>query len=511
MRVERLLDAAQAGGGAAAAGVAAGRIVVVQLAHRPAAGDRTLVEVVQELLVAERVDAEPPLLRLVQTPADVVMAAQVVDEPAVLRQGVQRVDLRLEQTGVAVGERAPQVDHRGDIVQHVAFGVFRGAEVGGELLGGHHHLAFEDHGRADAFEGDAQHADDGVHLRQVAAGGAQLLPDVGHGVDAQHLHAQVRQVQRAGQHGHQHLGVAVVEVPLERVEGGQHPLVHLVAPAEVAGRGVREDLRGGPLVFVGDRAIVVAEVVVLVFGVSGLGLHGPFVGGGGVVHHEVEAQADAGLAQFLGQGGQVGVGAERGVHGVEVLDRVAAVVLRVRHLEQRHQVQVGQVLLLQVGDAVGELAQAAGEQVGVHGHAEHRAALVPVGVGLALLVELLQVVGAGLVGGGHGLFKVLERGTVVVQAHEQLVQFVVMPGQTVAERVVDCGGNHYETPSSIGVYRQAPTISNRFDAQCRATPRTRPPRRRRCPRHREGGGDIVMRSRSGRVRRRTVQRSGQTS
>ena len=299
MRVQRLLDAAQAGGGAAAAGVAAGRVVVVQLAHRPAAGDRTLVEVVQELLVAERVDAEPPLLRLVQAPANVVVAAQVVDEPAVLGQGVQRVDLRLEQPGVAVGERAPQVDHRGDVVQHVAFGVLRGAEIGGELLGGHHHLAFEDHGRADAFEGDAQHADDGVHLRQVAAGGAQLLPDVGHGVDAQHLHAQVRQVQRAGQHGHQHLGVAVVEVPLERVEGGQHPLVHLVAPAEVAGRGVREDLRGGPLVFVGDGAVVVAEVVVLVFGVAGLGLHGPFMGGGGVVHHEVEAQADAGLAQLL--------------------------------------------------------------------------------------------------------------------------------------------------------------------------------------------------------------------
>jgi hypothetical protein len=40
------------------------------------------------------------------------------------------------------------------------------------------------------------------------------------------------------------------------------------------------------------------------------------------------------------------VRAECRVDVVEVLDRVAAVVVRMRHLQDRHQVQVGELLLL---------------------------------------------------------------------------------------------------------------------------------------------------------------------
>lgn len=43
-------------------------------------------------------------------------------EPAVFGQRVELVDLVLEQTHVAAGERAPQVDHDGDVVWHVALG-----------------------------------------------------------------------------------------------------------------------------------------------------------------------------------------------------------------------------------------------------------------------------------------------------------------------------------------------------------------------------------------------------
>ena len=43
-------------------------------------------------------------------------------EPAVFGQRVELVDLVLEQAHVAAGERAPQVNHDGDVVQHVALG-----------------------------------------------------------------------------------------------------------------------------------------------------------------------------------------------------------------------------------------------------------------------------------------------------------------------------------------------------------------------------------------------------
>ena len=340
------------------------------------------------------------------------MAAQIIHEPAVFGQRVELVDLVLEQAHVAAGERAPQVNHDGDVVQHVALGGLGRAEVGGELLGGHDHLALKHHGRADAFQNDAQHAHDGVDLRQVAAIGAKLLPDVRHGVDAEHLDTEVGQA-HAAHHGYEHLRVAVVEVPLERVELGHHPLVHLLIPGEVAGRGVREDLRHIPVVPVGDGAVRVAEVIVLILGIAGFGCLGPAVGGGGVVHHEVDAQTDAGAAQLLGQRGEVFVGAELRVHGIEVLDRIATVVVRVRHVKQRHQVQVGELLLLQVRNLVGKFLEVAGEQVGVHGHAEHIAALVPARVLLAGFVETLQIGGTVSVGCGHACDECVE-GVVIV-------------------------------------------------------------------------------------------------
>ena len=69
--------------------------------------------------------------------------------------------------------------------------------------------------------------------------------------------------------------------------------------------------------------------------------HGPAVGGCGVVHHEVQTQADASLAQLGGKRIQILVATQRGVHVVKFLDGIAIVVVGMRHLQQWHQMQVG--------------------------------------------------------------------------------------------------------------------------------------------------------------------------
>ena len=71
-----LFDTAQAGGGAAASGIAGGRVVVVQLTLCPAAGEIALVEVVQIFFMFLRVNAESFLHRLIQTPAEDVYKRQ---------------------------------------------------------------------------------------------------------------------------------------------------------------------------------------------------------------------------------------------------------------------------------------------------------------------------------------------------------------------------------------------------------------------------------------------------
>lgn len=103
------------------------------------------------------------------------------------------------------------------------------------------------------------------------------------------------------------------------------------------------------------------------------------------------------------------------------------------HVEQRHEVQVSELLLLEVRDLIGKLLESPGKQVGVHGHAEHVAALVPIRVLFAGLVETLQVGGAIGVGLGHAVDERFEGGMVVVQTHEEPLKFILMSGESCIE------------------------------------------------------------------------------
>ncbi len=115
----------------------------------------------------------------------------------------------------------------------------------------------------------------------------------------------------------------------------------LVVPGEVARREVGEDLRQRLLERVGEAAVGVDVEVVAVRRVPGAGAHGPVVLAGDVVEDQVEHQADAAPAQRGGELAQVVDRAEVGAHGAVVLHGVAAVVVAVAGLQQRHQVQVG--------------------------------------------------------------------------------------------------------------------------------------------------------------------------
>ena len=112
---------------------------------------------------------------------------------------------------------------------------------------------------------------------------------------------------------------------------------------------------------------------------------------GDVVEDQVHDQADALAAQGGREVAQVVGGAEVGADRAVVLDGVAAVVVALARLEQRHQVQVGDAEVLEVVEVLGDALEVAGEPVGVAGVAEHPRLLQPVGGEQPLLVELVQV------------------------------------------------------------------------------------------------------------------------
>jgi hypothetical protein len=84
---------------------------------------------------------------------------------------------------------------------------------------------------------------------------------------------------------------------------------------------------------------------------------------------------------------EVGHGADPRVHGVIVLDRVAAIVFPVARLEQRHQVQIRDAELGQVIQMLPDASQRARESVRVADVADHAGALEPRGIDLAAAVK----------------------------------------------------------------------------------------------------------------------------
>ena len=80
-----------------------------------------------------------------------------------------------------------------------------------------------------------------------------------------------------------------------------------------------------------------------------------------------------------------------GADAAVVLHGVAAVVVALARLQQRHQVEVGDAELLEVVELVRDAGEVAGEALGVAGVAEHPRLLQPVRLEQPALVELVQV------------------------------------------------------------------------------------------------------------------------
>jgi hypothetical protein len=118
---------------------------------------------------------------------------------------------------------------------------------------------------------------------------------------------------------------------------------------------------------------------------------------GGVVEHQVDADADAAPAQGGREVAEVVDVAEVGPHRAVVGHRVAAVVGCRPRGQQRHQVQVRHPELHQVVGVVGHLVEGAGEPVGVRRVAQCVGPLEPVRLGQPLVVEVVQLVGPGVV------------------------------------------------------------------------------------------------------------------
>ena len=126
--------------------------------------------------------------------------------------------------GVGAAKGVEHQGRKGKLIHHLGL-VGPIAEVGDVVpvrdVGLRHD---QDPGRHSVEDGTKQ-ADDPVRLGQMDAGGADLLPEIGHRVEANHLGPALDVQQQDPDHLDQHIGIAVVQVDLVGAEGRPHQLV----------------------------------------------------------------------------------------------------------------------------------------------------------------------------------------------------------------------------------------------------------------------------------------------
>ena len=273
-----------------------------------------------------------------------------------------------------------------------------------------------------------------MYLGEIAAGGAELLPDIGHRVEPDHVHALVAEKKHVLRHVAEHGGVLIIQIPLVGIEGGHDDLAHLGAPGEVAGGRGREDLRHRPLKLVRDVPVVIEEIALLKFALAVFGPAGPLVVLAGVVHHEVEADRDAARVAVGGELGEILHRPQLRLHPAEVRHRVAAVAAPRRALQQGHQVEVVHAALLHIVELLAHALERPGEAVHIHEHPDKVISLVPVGIVKALPVNSAQGFAALVIGAVQHFGKIFIRVQIaVVKLHEEPAQLLLMPLKAGAE------------------------------------------------------------------------------
>ena len=326
---------------------------------------------------------------IVKAPADVIMAAQIVEEGVLLWQTGHSLQLLLEQSRVSGGHRVPDAGHGGHIVEHMALRLLHGSEVGGHLLRLHHHLAKKQHAGADNLPDHAHHPHNGVHLGQIAAAGPQLLPYIGHRVDADHIDAPIGQEEEIVHHLIEYHGIFVIQIPLVGVKGGEHVFSHLWKPRKVSWGCGGKDLGHSPLIGVHVLLPVIEEIPVHVLPLPVFGPPRPLVILGGMVHHKVQADADPLAAAFVRQSLQILNRPQLLLHLPEIRHRVSPVGAARRALKKGHQMEIVHPAPLDIVQLLPHTGQCAAEIPGVHHHAQHAIFLKPGGILLPLFVLAL--------------------------------------------------------------------------------------------------------------------------
>ena len=283
----------------------------------------------------------------------------------------------------------------------MAFWFLNCSEVWHNLLRLHNNLTQKKDSRADDFTDQTHHTHNGMHLRQITAGGIQLLPDVWNCINTDNIDSLICQEKEVIHHLVKYPRVLVIQIPLVWIEGRHNIMADFRKPGKIAWRCGWKYLRYGFLIKRRNVRIVEKEVSAHVLPVTLAGFFCPFMVLGSMVHDKVHAHADsllmAGSSQLL----QVIHGAKIFLHLAEISYCIAAIGSSFRCLQKWHKVNIVHIIFFQIIQLAFHAFHISGKIVNIKHHTQHVIFLVPFRVCLSLLIKCFQRILTLLVEGLH--------------------------------------------------------------------------------------------------------------
>ena len=326
----------------------------------------------------------------IQSPANVIMAAEIIQESILLRKAVHNIHLFFQKADITGGNAVPGCSHCCYIVKHMAFRFLHGSKVRNNFFRFHNNLAQKNNTGADDFSDHTHHTDDGMNLFQVTARSSQLFPDIRNRVNTDHIHSLVCKEEEVIHHLIENTGIAIVQIPLIRVKSSHDIMTDIRKPGKVSRSSGREHLRYGLFVLVRDLTVVVEEVTAHIFSVTLACLFGPLMILGSVVHNKIHTQVHSVFVAFVSKGSKILHGTKVRADFAEVGYCVTTVGTALRSVQKRHQMQAVHVAFLKIWKLGRNSLDVAGKIVNIEHHAKHILLAEPVRIFFSFQVAVFE-------------------------------------------------------------------------------------------------------------------------
>ena len=384
------LDPAHGSSSSAETGILSYRVIIIELSAAVASRMLSCKEIIQVTLMRWLIHAPVFQSGEIKSPADIVMAAEIIQEGVLLRKAVYNVHLFFQKADIAGGNAVPGCSHGGYIVKHMAFRFLYSSEIRNNLLRLHNDLTQKNNTGADDFSDHTHHTDDGMNLFQVTARSSKLFPDIRNRINTDHIHSLVCKEEEVIHHLIENTGIAIVQIPLIRVKSSHDIMTDIRKPGKVSRSSGREHLRYGLFVLVRDLTVVVEEVTAHIFAVTLACLFGPLMILGSVVHNKIHTQVHSVFVAFICKGSQVLHRTKVRADFAEVGYCVTTVGTALRSVQKRHQMQAVHVAFLKIWKLGRNSLDVAGKIVNVEHHAQHILLAEPVRIIFSFEVAVFE-------------------------------------------------------------------------------------------------------------------------